>query len=176
MSHQQNQRNNLIYKNYQDHLYESHAALQELTARIGSIHNSLIRFSSALLYAHTYTSSNPQTSKFLIACRTSNNSIHQIANINFDLADFREYFIPFNKQPLTSLSPSSSTASEKSSYAKDSPESLLEDTVDCNRTNIVEEPITPLVRLIYTATTSRPPPPEHFSAFGIRINPHRLLE
>ena len=61
MSHQQNQRNNHIYEDCQDYLYKTHEALQELTARIGSIHKILIRFTSTLLYAHTNTPNEAQT-------------------------------------------------------------------------------------------------------------------
>ena len=160
MSHQQNQRNNRIYEECQDHLYETHTELQELIACIGLIHNSLIRLSCALLYPNTYTSSEPQTNKFAIVRRFLNNSIHQLANINFDLGEFWDYLIPFNEQPPNSPSPSSSTAFEESSYAEDSSGSLLNDTVNCNRTNIVEEISIPLIYLIYTAPTSGPPPPE----------------
>ena len=63
MSHQQNQQNKRIYEDCQDHLYETHVALQELTTYIGSFHNSLIKLSSALLYAHTYTSNESHTKK-----------------------------------------------------------------------------------------------------------------
>ena len=123
-----------------------------------------------------YTSSRPQTNEFAIARRSLKNSIHQLANVNFDLAEFRGYLIPFNKHPPTSPSPSSSTASKEYSYAEDSPGSLLKYTVDCNRTNIVEEIRIPLIRLLYTATTSGPPHPEQFSVFSIPIDLPMLSE
>ena len=160
MSHQQNQQNSRIYKEPQDHIYDIHAALQELTACIGSIHNSLIRLSSALLYLNTYTSSEPHTNKFAIACRSLHISIHQLANVNFDLTKFRDYLIPFNKQTPTSPSFSSSTVSEESSYAEDSLGSLLEDTVNCNRTTVVGKISILPICLLYTATIFGPPPPE----------------
>ena len=125
MSHQQNQHNNRTYKDHQYYLYGTHETLQELTAHIESIHNILIRSSSALLYAHMYASGTPQMIKLAIAQRALNSSIYQLANANFDLAEFRKYLVPFNK-PLPS-SPSSSTASEASSHAEESLGSLLED-------------------------------------------------
>ena len=60
MSYQQNQRNIHTYGDCQYYLYETHEILQKLTARIGSVHNSLIRSSSVLLYTHTY---NPNETK-----------------------------------------------------------------------------------------------------------------
>ena len=72
MSHQQNQYNNRTYEDCQDYLYERHEVLHEITARIGSIYNILIRSSSTLLYSHTYTPNEMQTNKFAIARRTFN--------------------------------------------------------------------------------------------------------
>ena len=77
--------------------------------------------------------------EFAIARRSLNKSIHQLTNISFDLAEIREYLIPFNEQPPTLHSTSLSTVSEESSYAEDSPGSLIEYTVNCNGTNAIEE-------------------------------------
>ena len=99
MSHQQNQCNKCTYKDHQDHIYETHEALQELATRIRSVPNNLIKSSSTLLYAHMYTLGAPQTNKLAISQRALNSSIHQLANFNFDLAEFLEYLVPFNTPP-----------------------------------------------------------------------------
>ena len=110
MSHQQNQLNNRNYKDRQDYLYETH-----VTARIGSIHNSLIRSSSALIYTHKYTPNETQSNEFAIALRTLNTSIFQLIDTNFDLLDFHQCLTPFKEPAPSSPSPSLSTTSEESS-------------------------------------------------------------
>ena len=87
MPHQKNQRNNRTYKGCQNNLYNTHDALQELAACVGSIYNSLIRSSSALLYAHMNAPKEVQKNEFAIAHRISNTSIHQLVNVNVDTAE-----------------------------------------------------------------------------------------
>ena len=49
MSRRQNKQQSRNYANYQEHIYHTHEALQNLTTHISSIHTWLIRTSSALL-------------------------------------------------------------------------------------------------------------------------------
>ena len=55
MSSQQNQHNHRTYEEQQDHIYDTLEALQELIARIETIHTSLIRSPPVIMFAHIYT-------------------------------------------------------------------------------------------------------------------------
>ena len=87
MSSQQNQYNNRTYEERQDHIYDTHKALQELVARIRTIRTSLIRSPSVLMYAHIYTTNTLQTDDFVITRRSLNNLIYQLINVNYDQAE-----------------------------------------------------------------------------------------
>ena len=115
------------------------------------------------------------TEAFKITLIGLNHSSYQLANVNYVLVEFHEYLIPFNTPPHHSPA-SFSTSSKTSSYAGESPGSLLHDTDKWTRLGVVECFTVPPIQIAYRMTTFEPPPPEHFCTFGICIDPHMLSE
>ena len=99
MSRQHTQYHSQSYSNFQNHLHNTHLALQNLTTHIRKIHTELIRISSEILDTRPDEQNIWQTENFGYARRHLNAPIQELVNTNHDLVDFWRHLVPFNTPP-----------------------------------------------------------------------------